>query len=424
MSVKTSSPWKWVPTLYFMEGLPFTMVVIVSTIMYKNFGVDNALITYYTGWLVLPWTLKPLWSWFIDIYRTKRWWIYSMQLVFSLSMVLAAVSLNTPTFFQLSLLAFALSALAASSHDIAADGFYLITLSSGQQSFFVGMQSAFFQVAKIFGSGLLVIISGYLLNITNHNAYLSWSIVLFIAGITSLMVAVYHYFVLPRTEVKEVKQLADVIPEIKDVFVSLFKLEQIWIIFLFALTFRLGETMLAKTVPLFILDSREVGGLGFDNAYMGLTNICTLISTVIAGIFGGLLISRFGLKRCLWPMLLFVNIPHFVFVYLAYEQPTSQILALVLQIIEYFAVNISLTGYMMVLFYAVRDSKYKTSHYAFIAAIMMLANMVPSMVSGTLQEMLGYKHYFTFILLTLVPSLFVIPFIKIDPSFGIKKDNE
>jgi PAT family beta-lactamase induction signal transducer AmpG len=182
--------------------------------------------------------------------------------------------------------------------------------------------------------------------------------------------------------------------------------------------------MLAKTVPLFILDSHDVGGLGFDNAYMGLTNICTLISTVIAGIFGGFLISKFGLKRCLWPMLLFVNIPHLVFVYLAYTQTSSQMLALVLQIVEYFSVNISLTGYMMVLFYAVRNSKYKTSHYAFISAIMMLANMVPSMISGTLQEMLGYKHYFLFIMLTLIPSLFVIPFIKIDPLFGIKNNDE
>lgn len=424
MNTKTTSPWKWVPTLYFMEGLPFTMVVIVSTIMYKNFGIDNALITYYTGWLVLPWTLKPIWSWFIDLYRTKRWWIYSMQFIFSISMILAAVSLQTPAFFQLSLLAFTLSALAASSHDIAADGYYLITLKSGQQSFFVGMQSAFFQVAKIFGSGLLVIISGYLLNITNHNAHLSWSIVLFIAAITSMLVAVYHYFVLPKTEVRQVKQRAEVVSEIKDIFASLFKLEQIWIIFLFALTFRLGETMLAKTVPLFILDSHDVGGLGFDNAYMGLTNICTLISTVVAGIFGGFLISKFGLKRCLWPMLLFVNIPHLVFVYLAYTQTSSQMLALVLQIVEYFSVNISLTGYMMVLFYAVRNSKYKTSHYAFISAIMMLANMVPSMISGTLQEMLGYKHYFLFIMLTLIPSLFVIPFIKIDPSFGIKNNDE
>jgi PAT family beta-lactamase induction signal transducer AmpG len=424
MNVKATSPWKWVPSLYFMEGLPFTMVVVVSTIMYKNFGIDNALITYYTGWLVLPWTLKPLWSWFIDLYRTKRWWIYSMQFLFSLSMVLAAVSLHLPAFFQLSLIAFSLSALAASSHDIAADGFYLISLTSGQQSFFVGMQSAFFQVAKIFGSGLLVIISGYLLKTTNHNAALSWSIVLFIAAGTSLIIAAYHFTVLPRTEVRVRKPMAEVFPEIKDVFVSLFKLEQIWIIFLFALTFRLGETMLAKTVPLFILDSRAVGGLGFDNSYMGLTNICTLISTVVAGILGGVLISKFGLKRCLWPMLLFVNIPHLVFVYLAYAQPTQEIVPLVLQIVEYFAVNISLTGYMMVLFYAVRDSKYKTSHYAFIAAIMMLANMVPSMISGSLQEMLGYKHYFVAILFTLVPSLFVIPFIKIDSGFGLKQANE
>lgn len=418
---KSTSPWKWVPSLYFMEGLPFTMVVLVSTIMYKNFGVDNATITYYTGWLVLPWTLKPLWSWFIDLYRTKRWWIYFMEIIFSCSLVLVAIGLHTPLFFQLSLVAFALSAIAASSHDIAADGFYLISLDSGQQSFFVGMQSAFFQVAKIFGSGILVILSGYFLKFTNQNAELSWSLVMLIAASTSFTIAIYHYFVLPRHEVRQQKQLSEVIPEIKDVFVSLFQLKQIYVVILFALTFRLGETMLAKIVPLFILDARQNGGLGFDNAYIGMTNIFTLISTVIAGIVGGVLISKYGLKRCLWPMLLFVNIPHFIFVYLAFAQTSSETLALVLQIVEYFAVNISLTGYMMVLFYVVRDSNYKTSHYAFIAAIMMLANMVPSMMSGALQEFLGYKHYFVAMLFTLIPSLFVIPFIKIDPEFGIKK---
>ena len=415
------SPWLWVPTAYFMEGLPFVMVVMVSSIMYKNFGLSNAHITYYTGLLMLPWSIKPLWAWFIEIFKTKRWWIYTMEFIFASSLVLVSLSLHTHFYLQLSLMAFAICTFASASHDIAVDGFYLINLTSGEQSFFVGMISAFYQSAKIFGSGVLVILSGVFLSHSNNNVALSWSAVMLIASVLALGIGIYHRQVLPRTEIiNQHKSINDAIHEIKNVFISLFKLDQIWITILFALTFRLGETMLAKIVPLFILDKRNVGGLGFDNTYVGLSNIFNLSAIIVAGIIGGICISRFGLKKCLWPMLLLVNVPHIIFVYLAYTQPNCQIIVLFLQALEHFTANISLTAYMMVLFYVVRESKYKTSHYAFIAAIMVLANMVPSMSSGALQELLGYRHYFVFIVMAMVPSMFVIPFIKIDPKFGIK----
>ena len=415
------SPWSWVPSAYFMEGLPFVMIITVSSIMYKNFGLSNSQITYYTGLLMLPWSIKPLWAWFIEIFRTKRWWIYTMELIFASSLVLVAMSLHTNLYFQLSLTAFIICTFASASHDIAVDGFYLMNLTSGEQSFFVGMLSAFYQSAKIFGSGVLVILSGIFLAHSHHNVALSWSLVILIAAILAFAIGIYHMKVLPNTEVTIAnKSINTAIHEIRNVFISLFKLDQIWITILFALTFRLGETMLAKIVPLFILDNRSSGGLGFDNTYVGLSNIFNLSAIIIAGILGGILISRFGLKKCLWPMLLVVNIPHIIFVYLAYATPTNQISVLVLQALEHFSANISLTGYMMVLFYVVRNSKYKTAHYAFIAAIMMLTNMLPSMASGSLQEFLGYRHYFVFIVFAMIPSIFVIPFIKIDPKFGIK----
>lgn len=416
-----TSPWKWVPSAYFMEGLPFVMIVMVSSIMYKNFGLNNAKITYYTGWLMLPWSIKPLWAWFIEIFKTKRWWIYAMEITFASSLILVSLSLHTNYYLQLSLMAFAICTLASASHDIAVDGFYLMNLISGEQSFFVGMISAFNQSAKIFGSGVLVMLSGVFLSNSNNNIALSWSAVMLIASGLAFAIGVYHRQVLPKTEViNQHKSINDALHEIKSVFISLFKLDQIWITILFALTFRLGETMLAKIVPLFILDGRSSGGLGFDNTYVGLSNIFNLSAIIVAGILGGICISRFGLKKCLWPMLLLVNVPHMVFVYLAYTQPTNQIIVLMLQALEHFTANISLTAYMMVLFYVVRNSNYKTSHYAFIAAIMMLTNMVPSMSSGALQELLGYRHYFVFIVMAMIPSMFVIPFIKIDTKFGIK----
>lgn len=420
MQVTTTSPWKWVPTAYFMEGLPFVMIVMVSSIMYKNFGLSNSKITFYTGWLMLPWTIKPIWAWFIDLYKTKRWWIYNMEFAFAIALVLVAISLNTNLYLQFSLLAFIICAFASSSHDIAVDGFYLISLTSGQQSFFIGMQSAFYQVAKIFGSGFLVILSGLLLKHTSQNVGLSWSIVILIAALFAFSIALYHFIVLPKTETIGTKAIKECFFEIKHVFISLFKLKQIWVTILFALTFRLGETMLAKIVPLFILDSRVHGGLGFDNSYVGISNIYNLSAIIVAGILGGLCISKYGLKRCLWPMLVMVNLPHFIFVYLAYAMPTNAITVLILQVLEYFSANLSLTGYMMAIFYLVKDSPFKTSHYAFIAAIMMFTNMLPSMSSGAIQEALGYKHYFVLIVFIMIPGMLVIPLIKVDPLFGKK----
>lgn len=413
------SPWYWVPTAYFMEGLPFVLVVMVSSVMYKNFGLSNAEITYYTGWLMLPWTVKPLWSWFIDLYKVKRWWIYTMEICFGLIVILIAFSFHLPNYIFLSLIIFAFANICAASHDIATDGFYLMTLTSNQQSFFVGMQSAFYQVARIFGGGVLVILSGVFFKYTN-NMQLAWSMVLFIAGLCAIMVGLYHSRVLPRYEVAKARTIDESLQEIKTIFISLFQLKQIWVTVFFALTFKLGETMLAKIVPLFILDTRAHGGLGFDNTYVGLSNVFNLSAIIVAGILGGFSISKFGLKRCLWPMLLLVNLPHLIFVYLAYTLPDNKYFVLILQVCEHFAANLSLTGYMMVVFYLVRESKYKTSHYAFITAIMMTTNMLPSMASGIIQQHLGYQHYFIFIMFLMIPSMFIIPFIKIDKNFGIR----
>ncbi len=417
--IKPINPWSFVPTAYFMEGLPYILVVMVSSVMYKNFGLTNAKITYYTGWLMLPWTVKPLWSWFIDLYKVKRWWIYTMELCFGCFIISLALSFYLPNYIFISILIFALANICAASHDIATDGFYLITLTSNQQSFFVGIQSAFYQVARIFGGGVLVILSGLFFSYTKDIKF-AWGLVFVIAGLCAIIIGFYHKMILPRYEVSKTLTIKDGIFEIKAIFTSLFQLKQLWVIVSFALTFKLGETMLIKIVPLFILDSRSHGGLGFDNIYVGLSNTFNLSAIILAGIIGGLSISYFGLKKCLWPMLLLVNLPHVIFVYLAYALPVDKYLVLALQICENFAANISLTGYMMVVFYLIRDSKYKTSHYAFITAVMMLANMIPSMFSGIIQQLLGYQYYFIFIMFLIIPSLLILPLIKIDSNFGIK----
>lgn len=415
--LNTNRPWSWVPTTYFMEGMPFTMIVIVSTIMYKNFGLSNAHITYYTGVLYLPWIVKPIWAWFVDIFKTKRWWIYTMEMCVAVAFVFVVFSLHSPNFFKLTICVFWVMAFLSSSHDIATDGFYLIGLNSAQQSFFVGMQSIFYQVAKLLGSGLLVVLAGVIIKNT-HNLVLAWSTVFIIIAIICAIVSIYHKAAIPKIEAVQTKTIREGAREIVTCIVEFFKLPRIWVAILFVCFFRLGENEVAKIIPLFILDPRSSGGLGFSDQFIGFSNMFTLISIIIAGLLGGIYIYKVGLKSCIWYMLLFVNVPHIIYIYLAYAQPHNAYYVIALQCIENFAVTFSLTAYTLFTFYSVKESKYKTAHYAFLAGIMVAAVMVPSMFSGQLQQMMGYKHFFIFVMFTMIPSLLLLPFIKVDPNFG------
>jgi PAT family beta-lactamase induction signal transducer AmpG len=155
-----SRPWAWVPSLYLAQGLPFAVVNTVSVIMYKSLGVSNADIAFYTAWLYLPWVIKPLWSPVVDILRTRRWWIWAMQLLLGAGFAAVGLTLPLPVFFQASLTLFYLVAFSSATHDIAADGYYLAALSEKEQAFFVGIRSTFFRISMIFGQGLLVILAG------------------------------------------------------------------------------------------------------------------------------------------------------------------------------------------------------------------------------------------------------------------------
>ncbi|MEN9390907.1 MAG: hypothetical protein RL017_204 [Pseudomonadota bacterium] len=412
-------PWRWVPTTYFMQGLPFSLIVIVSTIMYKNFKLNNSDITFYTGWFFIPWIVKPIWAWFIDLYQTKRWWIFLMEILLGVGFFTIAMSLQFSNYFIISLALFWLCAFFSASHDIATDGFYLITLKDDQQSFFVGMQSLFSQAARFFAGGLLVMLSGILIQHYALSPYLSWSICFIIAAVVALCIGLYNFFVLPRCEIKH-QQPKNNLLEIKTIFIDFFKLKQIWLTLLFIMTFRLCENMVLKIIPLFILDSRTNGGLGFDNTYLGISNIFILLAMVTAGVLGGLCINRFGLKKCIIPMIFCVNIPHIIYIYLASAQPQHQILVMTLQVLEYFATTFSLTAYTMTVYHLVRDSKHKTAHFAFVTGIMVLSIMFPSMFSGALQQYLGYIQYFSIVMLTIIPSLILVSFLHIEENFGKK----
>lgn len=414
-----TNPWRWVPTLYFMEGLPFTIIVIVSTILYKNLNVSNSDITFYTGFLYIPWLIKPLWSWLIDIYKTKRFWIYSMEILIGIAFIAVALSLFTHNFFVYSLCFLWICAFFSSSHDIAADGFYLINLNDAEQAYFVGQQNLFYQIAKFLGSGVLVFISGLLISkLGINNAKVIWFVILLIASAITISIACYHKFILPRNEVIIKKSVITGMGELKGIIKEFCRLPDIWIIILFIMTFRIGENQLIKIVPLFLLDKATSGGLNLNNTYIGLSNIFILLAMISAGVLGGMTIYRYGLKKLIWWMFLLVNIPHFIYVYLAFARPNNEVFILFLQIIENFATTFALTSYAVIAFMAVKNSRYKTTHYAFITAFKMAGVMLPSMFSGVIESYIGYQNFFIFVILTMLPCLLIIPFLKIDSDFG------
>ncbi|MCX6175332.1 MAG: MFS transporter [Ignavibacteriales bacterium] len=586
---KNKSPWSWIPTLYFAEGLPYAIVISVSVIMYKRLGLSNADITLYTGWLYLPWVIKPLWSPFVDIFKTKRFWIYSMQLLIGAGMAGVAFTIPMPNFFQFTLAFFWLIAFSSATHDISADGFYMLALSENQQSFFVGIRSTFYRVAMIAGQGLLVIFAGYLEStlalgpaelkvIANPNKFfeqtikvdsiaakqlsgnlrlianpsyleistrpqtkesadfysnfahnfnimngfikepsvisdtttrtdlvgnigivkfylskqpdkddeyivnldyiegnhgikiiegkslkfnannwnkpafavfqldstiakkteasfkaqvdkvpLAWVFTFSVIGILFVFFFIYHKVILPKPVSDKhvgVNRQSSVMKEFFRAFARFFEKKKIILVILFLLFYRLGEAQLLPMAKLFLLDSRNAGGLGLSLTEIGwVYGTIGIISLMIGGLLGGFAISRKGLRFWMWPMLLAINIPHALYVYLAYVQPSNIWIIGSCVAGEQFGYGFGFTAYMMYMMY-LADGEYKTSHYAIATGFMALGMMLPGMLSGFIQEAIGYKFFFIWLLITIIPSIFIIKFLPLEYQFGKKKLTE
>jgi PAT family beta-lactamase induction signal transducer AmpG len=620
LTEKSRNPWAWIPSLYFAQGIPYVVVMTVAVIMYKRLGISNTDIALYTSWLYLPWVIKPFWSPFVDLMKTKRWWITTMQLFVGAGLAGVAFMIPLPFFFQATLALLWLMAFSSATHDIAADGFYMLALDSSQQSFFVGIRSTFYRLAMITGQGLLIIMAGALeshtglkpveftvessttgqsevfvpsseldvqetdemtfvafpskvvlntqnisvdsaaqikdfalnqnisngfvpdedalekdkkgklpslrttyvtipvgnfikntfgekavateekndlagnmglvairltkqpepgetvilnsrfvkgdksismahgeqLTFTSENwdkpAYvvaqldyklketvksefkgtsgnlrLAWSITFFILAGLFVLIFVYHRFVLPRPasdQTLATNGAQDVLKEFGLTFVSFFKKKEIGLAIAFLLLYRLGEAMLVKMVSPFLLDGREIGGLGLTTGQVGLVyGTVGIIALTIGGIVGGIAASRLGLKKMIWPMALSITLPHLTFLYLAWYLPESLFLINLGVAVEQFGYGFGFTAYMLYMIYF-SDGKHKTAHYAICTGFMALGMMLPGMMAGWLQELLGYKHFFIFIMICAIPTLLVIPFMKIDPGFGIKKPKE
>ena len=614
---KIRNPWTWIPSLYFAQGLPYVVAMTVVVIMYKRLGISNTDISLYTSWLYLPWVIKPFWSPFVDMLKTKRWWIITMQLLIGAGMAGVAFLIPMPFFFKATLAVLWLIAFSSATHDIAADGFYMLALNSSQQSFFVGIRSTFYRLAMITGQGLLIIIAGSLesytglepvnfsvhstttantgvilqpqkftlpqtpemafvafptnlaLNVntispdslnkitafasdenlkngfntiektrvgqgikvtdswwTQHVSYplgnfikgnfgknraetsgirakvgnaglvsvrltkkpgagetvvlnsrftegdksisiiagervvftpenwdkpayivvqldhklkeqvisefkgvsgnlpLAWSITFFILAGFFGLIFMYHRFALPRPvsdHPTQTNSSKEIIREFGRTFSSFFQKKNAGLAIAFLLFYRLGEAMLVKMSPPFLLDPREVGGLGLTTGQVGLAyGTVGVIALTIGGIIGGIAASRKGLRYWIWSMALCITFPHLSYLYLSWFTPESLILINIAVAIELFGYGFGFTAYMLFMIYFA-DGNHKTAHYAICTGFMALGMMLPGMVAGWLQELLGYNHFFIWVMICAIPTLSIIPFLKIDRNYGIKK---
>ncbi|MEH2014030.1 MFS transporter [Nostoc sp.] len=412
MKHQPTSPWTFIPTLYFTSGIPYVIINTVSVIFYKKLGIDNTQITLWTSFLYLPWVIKMFWGPIVDIYSTKRKWILYTQFAMFCCLGLIAFSLQLPNFFFISLATLTIGAFISATYDIATDGFYLLALSPEQQAFFVGIRSLFYRLAVIFGSGILVVLAGQL-EVSLNNIPLSWTIAIGFSALILAIVFIFHRLILPSPESDNWQQIQarENIP-FWSIISSYFAQEKIIAILAFILLYRFGEAMLVKIASLFLLDKLEVGGLGLSTSDVGLVyGTFGVISLILGGIFGGLLISKYGLKKCLLPMALALNLPDVFYVYMAYTKP-SLTLVYPLVSLEQFGYGFGFTAFSVYLMY-ICQGEYKTSHFAISTGIMALGMMLPGLISGYLQKAFGYPLFFILVCLLTIPGMIALFFIPL-----------
>ena len=397
----------------------------ISVIIYKRLGLSNTDITLYTSWLYLPWVIKPLWSPFVDMLRTKRWWILSMQILIAAALAGVAFTIPGPFWLQGSLSFFWLLAFSSATHDIAADGFYMLGLEQHEQAYFVGIRSTFYRIATIFSSGLLVGLAGVLQVLTRSISY-AWSLVFYLIAGLFIALWLYHSWALPRPSEdthRIQKTAADIITEFWNTLVTFFQKPQVWVGICFMLFYRMPEGLLAKVSALFLVDKMANGGLGLSDVEFGMVQgTVGVIGLTLGGILGGIVASRDGLKRWLWPMVMAITIPDLVYVYLSCALPSSLLIINICIFLEQFGYGFGFSAYMLYLIYY-SQGEHKTAHYALCTAFMALSMMIPGLFAGALQEAVGYRAFFVIVVVCCVMTYIVASLLKIDPEFGKKKEN-
>lgn len=414
-------PYAWIPTLYFAEALPYMAVMTLSVIMYTNLGLSNTELALYTSWLYLPWVIKPLWSPLIDQWRTKRWWILTMQVLVGASLAGVALSLPTSMWLRASLAFFWLMAFSSATHDISADGFYILALSKEDQALYVGIRSTFYRIGMIFCQGILVMIAGWLES--RHTVPLAWSITMLFMGAIMIGLAGWHFAFLPRVEENEEltvesEKLSFSTTSLLQPFIetlkAFFSKPHVWAALLFMLLFRLPEAQLAKMAQPFMLRTMGEGGLELSTSAVGFAyGTLGVIGLLAGGIIGGWVVSRQGLKRWLWPMVVAISLPDVVYIYLAYAQPESLWIINTCVFIEQLGYGFGFTAYMLFLVYFARGER-STSVFALCTAFQALGMMIPGMFAGKLADVMGFQHFFIFVCICTLVTFFVSALIRRD----------
>lgn len=457
MDKRQTTPWAWIPTLYMAEGAPYFAVNTLAMLFLSEMGLSNTDVALYTSWMYLPWVIKPFWSPILDLFGSKKMWVVVMQ--FIVAIALGGVAFTAPCDFWLnaSLAFFWLCAFASATHDIAADGLYILALDTNQQSFFVGIRNTFYRISTVLCQWGCLVLAGQLFEqntvdgmdtISAHAS--AWSTVFYIMAIAFLVLSVYHFAFLPndkkrleigRTSDDEMLSIGDgrasqngtdaqntvgldgigasLMNNFKSFFAK-FTGRELILALLFIFTYRLGEAQLGKIAQLFLKDTYENGGLGLSLTDVGnIYGLVGVIALMTGGVLGGIAVSKYGLKRMMFPMLLFMNIPNVVYIFLSATQATFLPTIYVMVAIEQFGYGFGFTAFTLYLVY-ISQGKYSTTHYAICTGLMALGMMIPGMIAGYMQETLGYTNFFVWVCICTIPPFFIAPLLKIDKEFGVK----
>ncbi len=446
-----SHPWAWVPSLYFAEGIPYFVVNVISVTLFKRLGMSNGDLALYTSLLYLPWVIKPLWSPVVDVFKSKRWWILVMQAIITVSFALLALSVS-PDVFGLSLVIFYVIAFASATHDIAADGFYMLALGEQEQSLFVGIRSTFYRISSVFGQGVIVVVAG-LLEERMGSIPSAWKVTLLLCGTLFALLTLWHCRSLPKVERNLVgvhdsdrkaadagimdadagtveAKAADEMPELciptggkpavhRDgwgdmwrVWKTFFMKDGVWLALAFMLLYRLPEALSVKMLTPFLLDPPEAGGLGLSTAQSGLVyGTAGVIALTIGGILGGVYAARKGLRKSMWIMALSLALPCVVYLFLALVQPERMWIVYACVVLDQFGYGFGFTAYMLYMM-KFAEGEFVTSHYAICTAFMALSMMIPGLFAGWMQEALGYVGFFIIVMICCLATVFVTLFVR------------
>lgn len=416
---KIISPWRWVPTLYLAEGLPYALVTGVSLVVFQNLGVSNAATAFWSALLGLPWIFKPLWGPVVGLLHTRRLWVWATQLFMGAALAGVALALPLPHFFQVTLALFWLLGFASATHDIAADGFYLLALDSGDQALFSGVRNTFYRVANLAAQGGLLIFAGKMQSLTGNFAT-AWLLAFALAAGIVFALAGYHRFALPRpvADAASLRREQSFSANFAETFAAFFRKPKIVALLAFVLLFRFGEAQLLPVAKLFLLDARAKGGLGLaDDQYGWIYGIFGVGALLTGGLLGGYVVSRRGLKFWLWPMLFVIHLPDAVFIWLAYAQPAHLPAIAASVVLEQFGYGFGFTAFMLYLIHIARGP-HATAHYALCTGFMALGLTLPGLWSGWLQEHLGYRHFFVWVILATIPSFLTALKLPLEADFG------